>query len=134
MKNLFETDYVIYDKEKDHVVCFSSDQDIVVYGCKIEAEMDRRDSEEVIKCNDLPIHQKTRLLNQINLKEKNNIMENLIIEKAKEMIKSDFMQYPDYDESISFTFLDAMTVILAQTIEDIDTCEIYDFLQSKFKN
>ena len=61
-------------------------------------------------------------------------MEELIIEKAKEMIKADFMQYPDYDESIPFTFLDAMTAILAQTIEDIDTCEIFDFLQSKFKN
>jgi len=61
-------------------------------------------------------------------------MENLIIEKAIEIIKSDFMQYPDYDESIPFTFLDAITAILAQTIEDVNTCEIYDFLQSKFKN
>lgn len=68
--------------------------------------------------------------NEINEKTE---MENLIIEKAKEMIKSDFMQYPDYDESIPFTFLDAMTAILAQTIDEIDTCEIYDFLQSKFK-
>lgn len=61
-------------------------------------------------------------------------MEELIIEKALNLIGSDFMQYSEFEDSLPFTFLDAMTVILAQTIEDIDTCEIYDFLESKFKN
>lgn len=65
MTELFETDYVIYDRDKDHVICFSSDGDIVVYGCKVEAEMDREDTEEVIKCTDLPKHQRERLLKQI---------------------------------------------------------------------
>jgi len=61
-------------------------------------------------------------------------IENLIIEKAKEMMKADFMQYPDYDESIPFTLLDAITVIIAQHVNDVDTCEIYDFLTSKLKS
>jgi hypothetical protein len=60
-------------------------------------------------------------------------MENLIIEKAREMIKSDFMQYPDYDETIELTLLDAITAILAQELDEIDTCEIYDFLITKLK-
>lgn len=60
-------------------------------------------------------------------------MENLIIEKAREMIKSDFMQYPEYDETIELTLLDAITAILAQVVNDVDTCEIYDFLTTKLK-
>jgi len=60
-------------------------------------------------------------------------MENLIIEKAKEMIKSDFMQYSDYDETIELTLLDAIIVLLSQHIDDIDTCEILNFLTTKFK-
>lgn len=60
-------------------------------------------------------------------------MEQLIIKKAIDLMKSDFMQYPDYDESIEISLLDAITVLLSQSITDIDTCEIYDFLTTKFK-
>ena len=59
-------------------------------------------------------------------------MEQIIINKAIEIMKSDFMQYPDYDETIEFTLLDAITVVLSQHIEDIDTCEIYNFLLTIF--
>lgn len=69
MTDLFEIDYVIYDREKDHVICFSSNSDIVIYGCKIEAEIDRKGTEEVIKCTELPNHQRKRLIKQI----KNNL-------------------------------------------------------------
>jgi hypothetical protein len=61
-------------------------------------------------------------------------MENIIINKAIELMKSDFMQYPDYDDTIELTLLDAITVLLSQHIDDIDTCEIYDFLATKLKN
>ena len=60
-------------------------------------------------------------------------MEELIITKAIELMKSDFMQFPDYDETIEITLLDAVTVILSQTIDEIDTCEIYEFLLTKLK-
>lgn len=69
MSKVFEKNYVIYDKINDHVICFSSDKDIVIYGCKVEAEMDRQGNEEVIECVNLPKHQKQRLIRQI----KNNI-------------------------------------------------------------
>lgn len=61
-------------------------------------------------------------------------MEKLIINKAIDLIKSDFMQYPDYDETIEMSLLDAITVLLSQHIDDIDTCEIYDFLTTKIIN
>lgn len=61
-------------------------------------------------------------------------MENLIINAGIELMKSDFMQYPDYDPTIEISLLDAITVLLSQTIDDFDTCDIYDFLQSKLKN
>ena len=54
-------------------------------------------------------------------------MEQIIINKAIELMKSDFMQYPDYDETIEFGVLDAIAVLLSQTV-DCDTCEIYDYL------
>lgn len=59
-------------------------------------------------------------------------MEQLIINKALEIIKTDFMQYPDFDDTIDFTLLDAITVILSQYVDDVDTCEIYDFVFKLF--
>ena len=66
MKELFDTDYVIYDKAKDHVLRFEENGQIVIFGVKEEAEQDCRGNEYVVKCTDLPQHQKEILLKQIN--------------------------------------------------------------------
>ncbi len=65
MKNLFETDYVIYNKAIDQVIQFSGGG-IVVYGNKDEAELDRSGDEVIIPCTDLPTHWKEKLIKQIN--------------------------------------------------------------------
>lgn len=68
MKELFETDYVIYDEANDHVIQFSNG-DIVIFGEKSEAEKDCRGIESgnrVVKCTDLPEHWKQIILTQIN--------------------------------------------------------------------
>lgn len=61
---LFETDYVIYDKANDHVIQFS-DGHIVIFGNKEEADADCRGNEIVIPCTELPPHWKEKLLTQI---------------------------------------------------------------------
>ena len=58
-------------------------------------------------------------------------MEEIIIAKALEIIKADFMAYPDFDDTVEFDFKDAVTIILSEHLPDIDTCEIYDFLCEK---
>jgi hypothetical protein len=65
MKNLFETDYVIYDKANDHVIQFG-DGEIVIYGVFEEALADCYGNEIVIPCTELPIHWQQVLINQIN--------------------------------------------------------------------
>jgi len=65
MKTLHPTDYVIYDKPYDHVIRFSSDDSIVIYGSKEEAELDRQGTEEVIPCTELPAHHQETLKEQI---------------------------------------------------------------------
>jgi hypothetical protein len=65
-KQLFETDYVIWDKANDNLVRFGSNDDIVIYGSKEEAEIDCYGNEYVTKCTDLPLHHQEELLNQIN--------------------------------------------------------------------
>ena len=64
MKKLFETDYVIYDKANDHVICFGNG-DIVIFGNKEEAEEDCRGNECVVRCTDLPEYWKQKIINQI---------------------------------------------------------------------
>ena len=63
-QQLFETDYVLYDRANDHVVRFEKTGDMVIYGEYNEALEDCRGNEEVIKCTDLPIHWKNELLKQ----------------------------------------------------------------------
>ena len=67
--NLFNTDYVIYDKANDQVLLFF-DGDIVIFGNKDEADANCRGNEVVIPCTELPIHWKKILLNQINNQSK----------------------------------------------------------------
>lgn len=65
MKQLFPSDYVLYDRANDHVLQFSNG-DIIIFGNKDEAEEDCRGNEEVISCDDLPVHWKEVLISQIN--------------------------------------------------------------------
>jgi hypothetical protein len=65
MKNIIETDYVIYDWANDHVVSFENG-DVVIFGSKHEAVADCRGNEKVIPCTELPTHWQEFLLKQIN--------------------------------------------------------------------
>ena len=60
-------------------------------------------------------------------------MEELIIIKAREICKTDFMQYPDYDPDIEMSLGDAITVMVSQFVDEVDTCEIYDFITEKLE-
>lgn len=56
-------------------------------------------------------------------------MENIIINIANQIIKTDFMQYPEQD--MATDLVSALTVIVAEHLPDTDTGEIYDYLQTK---
>ncbi len=56
-------------------------------------------------------------------------MEKIILNIANQIIKTDFMQYPDQEQVTDLA--GALTVILAEHLPDTDTGEIYDYLQTK---
>ena len=66
MKQLFKTDYVIYNNENDKPIFWSDGIEIVIYGDKSEAIEDARGKEIVISCTELPKHWQNILLQQIN--------------------------------------------------------------------
>ena len=66
MKQLFKTDYVIYNKKSDKPIFWSDGTDIVIFGDKSEAMIDARNNEIVISCTELPKHWQNILLQQIN--------------------------------------------------------------------
>ena len=66
MKQLFKTDYVIYNKKSDKPIFWSDGTDIVIFGDKSEAMTDARNNEIVISCTKLPKHWQNILLQQIN--------------------------------------------------------------------
>jgi hypothetical protein len=66
MKNLFDTDYVIYNKSTDWVASYSQSGNIIIYGNLEEALEDcKYEGEEAVKCTDLPEHHKELLTKQI---------------------------------------------------------------------
>lgn len=61
-------------------------------------------------------------------------MENVIIEKAKEICRVGFMDYPDYDESIPMSLGDALTILVFEHFDhdtDVDVNELYEFISNK---
>ena len=56
-------------------------------------------------------------------------MENIILNIANQIIKTDFMQYPEQD--MATDLVSALTVIVAEHLPDTDTGEIYDYLKTK---
>ena len=64
MTELFETDYVIYDKANDNPLQDSYGR-ILLFGNINEALDDCKGNESVISCTDLPIHWQEELIKQI---------------------------------------------------------------------
>ena len=65
-----------------------------------------------------------------------NPIEKLIIDKAVNICKTDFMQYPDFDEDIELTLIDAITVIITHDEDhdtEIESDKVYNFLCNKFE-
>lgn len=66
MRDLFNTDYVVYDKGNDHILRWETSGDMIVFGDKEEAIENCYRNEEAIRCTDLSAHHKKELINQIN--------------------------------------------------------------------
>jgi len=60
-------------------------------------------------------------------------MKKKIIKAARKHCKTDFMQYPDYDEDIKMSLYDAITVLISEHLPDEGMEVIYDFLEKKIK-
>ena len=67
-KQLFSTDYVLYDRANDNALQDSYGR-VILFGNKQEAIEDCRGNEEVISCTDLPKHWQEKILTQINLED-----------------------------------------------------------------
>ena len=61
---LKDTDYVVYDKDKDHVLKFWTG-DVAIFSSHEEAMKDCRGNETVVRCTDLPNHWQEKILTQI---------------------------------------------------------------------
>tara|TARA_R110000782_G_scaffold99098_2_gene184694 strand:- start:126 stop:653 length:528 start_codon:yes stop_codon:yes gene_type:complete len=77
MRDLFNTDYVVYDKGNDHILRWETSGDMIVFGDKEEAVENCYRNEEAIRCTDLSAHHKKELINQIN----NRVMNEMEQEK-----------------------------------------------------
>jgi hypothetical protein len=64
-KELFPTDYVIYDKANDNVLSDPYGR-VILFGDKSEADEDCRGNEIVIPCTDLPVYWRETIKQQIN--------------------------------------------------------------------
>lgn len=60
-------------------------------------------------------------------------IEGQIIAVARDIMKTDFMQYPDFDPSTPTYLCDALTIIVSQHLEDVGSHEIYDLLKKQIK-
>jgi hypothetical protein len=61
-------------------------------------------------------------------------IEKRIIDKATKICKSDFMQYPDFDEDVELNLADALTIIVTHDEPhdtDLMSDEVHDFLTNE---
>lgn len=65
---LNNTEYVLYDKANDTIVCFDNGKPII-YGTKEVAYEHCYGNEYVISCTDLPKHTQKFLIKKLNLKQ-----------------------------------------------------------------
>lgn len=63
--------------------------------------------------------------------KQNKLIKKMIIEKAHEIIKNDFMQYPEEVDKLNLK--GALTVILSEHLTDLNSSYIYEFLNAKIK-
>jgi hypothetical protein len=60
-------------------------------------------------------------------------MEYKIINAMKDFCKKDFMNRPDFDDSLEYDLASALTVFLSDAMPDEDEAQIFDFINSKLK-
>jgi hypothetical protein len=100
----------------------------------IEADVtkDKTDIEQSIRQKDF------ELISIDEIKEEREIyqsegMEDKIINAMKEFCKKDFMNRPDFDDSLDYDLASALTVFIADAMPDEDEASIYDFIKSKLR-
>jgi hypothetical protein len=57
-----------------------------------------------------------------------------IIQKARQLMKNDFMQFPDYDPHVRTYLADALMILLTEQLEEIPQDKVYDFFDAKLNN
>lgn len=60
-------------------------------------------------------------------------IEDRIISAMKEFCKKDFMNRPDFDDSLEYDLASALTVFISDAMPDEDEAKIFDFINSKLK-
>lgn len=58
-------------------------------------------------------------------------IEDRIISAMKDFCKKDFMNRPDFDDSLDYDLASALTVFISDAMPDEDEASIYDFINSK---
>lgn len=99
---------------------------------EVDVTLDKTDIEQSIRRKDF------ELISIDDIKEEREIyqsegMEDKIINAMKDFCKKDFMNRPDFDDSLDYDLAGAITVFLADSMPDEDEASIYDFIKSKLR-
>jgi hypothetical protein len=60
-------------------------------------------------------------------------MEEKIIQLGTDIARSSFMDYPDFDADQQLTLADALTILVMEQSDDLESDKVYDFLNSRLK-
>ncbi len=60
-------------------------------------------------------------------------MEEKIIQLGTDIARSAFMDYPDFDADQQLTLSDALTILVMEQSDDLESDKVYDFLNSRLK-
>jgi hypothetical protein len=60
-------------------------------------------------------------------------MEKKIIQLGTDIARSSFMDYPDFDADQQLTLADALTILVMEQSDDLESDKVYDFLNSRLK-
>jgi hypothetical protein len=60
-------------------------------------------------------------------------MEDKIINAMKDFCKKDFMNRPDFDDSLDYDLASALTVFISDAMPDEDEGKIFEFINSKLR-
>lgn len=60
-------------------------------------------------------------------------MEKKIIQLGTDIARSAFMDYPDFDADQQLTLADALTILVMEQSDDLESDKVYDFLNSRLK-